>query len=163
MNDRACVAKREITNSPILRDFVQNPSGENRVEIAQDFSRTEILRATVGTGYDRARCIDQNQTGDSLAGVFPNCFFASKFWEIDRWPRHVCLAHVRFHRELRFIEANKDDLELRMLCRDAIIVIDQLRREFAAWRAPMRRKVERDQLFLLQCFVVEMTKRSVAQ
>src|ERR1700730_8834410 len=73
------VAKSVITNSPILRDFVQNLSGENRVEIAQDFGRTEILRTSVGTGYDLAYCIDQNQTGDSVAGVFPNCVFASKF------------------------------------------------------------------------------------
>ena len=163
MSDRPCVAKSVITNSSILRDVVQNLSGENRVEIAQDFGRTEIVRAGVGTGYDLACCVDKNQTRDSGAGVFPNCVFALKFWKIDRWPRHVCLALVSFHRELRFIEANKDDLEFRMLCCDAIVVIDQLRCEFAARRAPMRRKVERDQLFLFQLFVIEMAEPRAAE
>src|SRR5437667_8853842 len=83
MSDRPCVAKSVITNSSILRDVVQNLSGENRVDIAQDFGRTDIVRAGVGTGYDLACCIDKNPTWDSVAGVFPNCVFAFKFLKID--------------------------------------------------------------------------------
>ncbi len=48
-----------------------------------------------------------------------------------------------------------------MLRRDSIVIFNQLRREFAAGRAPLRREIKRDQFLFFERFVIETNQAAV--
>ena len=52
------------------------------------------------------------------------------------------VSRITGHNFGSFVGAEKDNLELWMIRHNLVVVVDQLRREFAAVRTPMRGEVE---------------------
>src|ERR1043166_3510847 len=121
----------------LRREPLRHFAGKDRINVRQDLLWSAELRAHITARNQITSRIEQNERWNSRPGIFSQILSAFELREIDGRPRHVGFAHVGLEFRCRMVTAIKYNLEFRMLLRDPIVIIHQLRSEFATRSAPM--------------------------